>query len=265
MTAGLRLTLLLAATGMMAVLSACASDAPHGPPPGDFDGGDRGEQPGEHGHGGPGGMRQRLNIFISPMGEPFRGEPDEAYPVARWFAQADVDHDGHLTEAEFTKDADRFFDKLDANHDGVIDGFEVSDYERIIAPEIQPRIESLHAGEGMDMSLGKSGRGGGRRGPPEGGEGGGGRGREALAGDLARQGAGLYSMLTDPEPVASASTELNGRISRAEWRAAAHRRFVRLDVTGRGWLSLADLPKTPVQQVLERRAARDKRHPPPKP
>ena len=158
-------------------------------------------------------------------------------------------------------DADRFFDQLDTNHDGVIDGFELNDYERVVAPEIQPHIDSLRAGEGMNMNLGRSERGRTRSGPSEGD-----RGREPLAGDIGRQGAAIYGLLSDPEPVASASSELSGRISRQEWRAAAHRRFSRLDTKSRGWLSMADLAKTPVQLVLEKQEARRKaQKPPPKP
>ena len=256
----LRATLLLA--GVTLVLSACAE----GPPP-----------PTEHGRGrmaaqggadgmtfggadGPDARRGSLNVFISPMGEPFRARRDEPYPVVVWFARMNASHSGTVTEAEFVADADRFFDTLDTNHDGVIDGFELNDYERVVAPEIQPRIRGLRAGEGMDPSLrfdeqeGQARpRGRGRSGGED--RGGGPGGRE-LAGDLAHQGAAIYALLPDPEPVASASSALNGRITREEWRDAAHRRFQRLLVPGRAGLTLDGLPKTPVQVVLERRPKR---------
>ena len=148
-----RALLLLAGTGV--ILGACAA----GP-----------SVPGEHGRGrgkemagadgmvfggadGPDARSGGLNIFISPMGEPFRGHRDEPYPVVRWFARVNASHSGQVTEGEFVADADRFFDALDTNHDGVIDGFEMGDYERVVAPEIQPRIRGLRAGEGMDSSL----------------------------------------------------------------------------------------------------------------
>ena len=258
--ASVRTMLLL--TGATLVLTACAE----GPPP-----------PTEHGRGrmtapgGPDGMtfggadgpdarRGGLNVFISPMGEPFRAHRDEPYPVVVWFARMNASHSGTVTEAEFVADADRFFDTLDTNHDGVIDGFELNDYERVVAPEIQPRIRGLRAGEGMDPSLrfdeqeGQARpRGRGRSGGED--RGGGPGGRE-LAGDLAHQGAAIYALLPDPEPVASASSALNGRITREEWRDAAHRRFQRLLVPGRAGLTLDGLTKTPVQVVLERRPKR---------
>ncbi len=246
---------------VLVLLAGCASAEPprlphEGRSPGVTD------RPEALGGGGAEGARGGLNTFISPMGEPFRGQRTDPYPVVAWFRGADSNHDGQLTEEEFLADAMRFFDQLDANHDGVIDGFEVADYERVIAPEILPRIRGLRAGEGMDESLTfdeheGQGRSGGRRGRGgRGGEGTDERGGRELAGDLLRQGAGLFSLLPDPEPVASASEELNGKITRDQWRRAASRRFQKLLPTGKlakSTLSLADLPKTPVQSLLEKR------------
>src|ERR1700704_6651306 len=72
----------------------------------------------------------RVRMFISPAGEPFRGENG----LAAWFAGADTDRNGTLTYAEFEADALRFFKVLDANHDGLIDGFEIQAYERERVP-----------------------------------------------------------------------------------------------------------------------------------
>jgi len=210
-------------------LTACASEEPRGRP-----------FPGE-------GPRQ-INLFISPAGEPFRGKPGETYPVATWFAAADRDHDGRLTREEFRQDADRFFRILDANHDGVIDGFEIADYERVVAPEILPRVGGLRAGEGMDPRLDKAGRGGGFGGDGEG------RQQRAVASDRMQQGAGLFGLVADPEPVSAADTDLSGKITPEEWRSVADRRFAALDKTGVGYLTLELLPKTPAQRVYERPA-----------
>ena len=60
-------------------------------------------------------------------------------------------------------------------------------------------------------------------------------------------GAAPYGLLAEPEPVTAADTEFNGRITAAEFRAAADRRFEALDVKGQGRLALKDLPLTVVQ------------------
>ena len=77
---------------------------------------------------GPNGPGPRAMLFISPAGEPFRGQPGEPYPVQAWFQQADANRDGRLDKGEFTADAERFFHLLDLNQDGVIDGAELRRY-----------------------------------------------------------------------------------------------------------------------------------------
>ena len=223
----MRHTVLLIACG--AALAACAGG--RGPPPA-FE-------------GGPGGM----NLFISPSGQPFRAPPGAPYPSAAWFAGADADHDGRLTLAEFRTDAEAFFHSLDTDHDGVVDGFETQAYEQSM-PEMAPRVRALQAGEGMDLTLGRRGGGGGGEFPGGGGgRGGGGRGRGG-----GREGAGLFSYFFDPQPVSAADTDFNSRITLTEARAAADRRFAMLDSAGSGALTLATLPKTPVEVLAEARA-----------
>src|SRR3569623_1899460 len=99
---------------MLLVLAACASDEPR-----------------RHGPGG-GGRAPQTHLFISPSGEPFRGEDG----LGRWLAQVDTDHDGAVTLAEFRADAQHSFKYLDTNGDGLIDGFEKPHYERDIVPQI---------------------------------------------------------------------------------------------------------------------------------
>src|SRR4051812_34403425 len=70
-------------------------------------------------------------LFISPMGEPFRADRD---PQDIWFDQADINHDGALTLAEFTKDAGRWFLALDRGHDGEIDPDDIEYYESTLVP-----------------------------------------------------------------------------------------------------------------------------------
>ncbi len=231
---------------LCSALCACASDDPgegprHGPP------------------------RALPNIFISPAGEPFRAAQGAPYPVAVWFDRADADHDGRLDREEFRHDALSFFNKLDTNHDGVIDGVELGNYEQNIAPEILPHIEGLHAEEGMDTDLtfgdpsNTDNRPNGRQSHQ--------RSERAptVARGIGMQGAELYSVINTPEPVAAADARFDGRITRDEFLAAIDRRFDLLDTKSTGYLTLATLPKTPIQAaILKRKKARARaRHPDP--
>ena len=250
-------------------LGACASGPPQDGPRGDWGKAPRPRPPGEGEAGGP-PRRVHPQLFISPAGEPFRAEPGAPYPVAAWFAGADADHDGALTRDEFVADSLRFFDRLDNDHNGVIDGFEVSAYETQVAPEILQGFQGDGGGRGEGGPPG-GGRRGGRGGPPGGGGGGppgggigfagqddgpsdGGevrrkRGGSPMGGML--QGATPYSLLAEPEPVMASDGDFDRRITRAEATKAAKARFALLDTDGDGRLLLADLPRTPLQARLE--------------
>ena len=52
------------------------------------------------------------------MGEPFRAHSASDDTLANWFYQADRNRDGVLTPDEMQADAERFFAKLDTDHDG---------------------------------------------------------------------------------------------------------------------------------------------------
>jgi hypothetical protein len=211
--------------------------------------------------GGPGGGRHgpRLpNVFLSPAGKPYRARPGESYPVDIWFAEADANHDGKLTLDEMRADAAAFFRTLDTNHDGVIDGFEVQTYEQTVAPEILPRIENLRPGEGFDPNLDLADQRNTER-PGPSGQGRGGfqmRQPRAVKGETGAQGAAVYSLINQPEPVAAADADFDGKITLAEFEAAADRHFEILDTKQQGYLTLKDLPKTPIQLAIEQAAKR---------
>ncbi len=194
--------------------------------------------------------RPRLNIFISPSGEPFHAPPGSS-PVDVWFARVDANHDGVITLEEFKADAEAFFHRLDANGDGIVDGFEVSDYEQKIAPEILPRIARLTARDIPplpDTTAGAHDRKSVEREnekPPSNREG------EPM-------GAAMFMLMNEPEPVAAADTDFDGKVTLAETLAAARRRFEALDKAQDGRLTRAELPKTPAERQAEK-AAR-KRH-----
>lgn len=262
---GLRATCILMFAALC--LGACASGPPQDGPRGDWGKAPRPRPPEEGEPGGP-PRRARPQVFISPAGEPFRAEPGAPYPVAAWFAGADTDHDGALTRDEFVADALRFFDKIDSDHNGVIDGFEVSTYETKVAPEILQGFQGDGGGRGEQRGRPGGGRRGGRGGPPSGGGGGGFPGGLGFAGQDdgppsggRRRGGGMmggmlqgatpYSLLAEPEPVMASDGDFDRRITRAEATKAAKARFALLDTDGDGRLRLADLPQTPVQARLE--------------
>ncbi len=156
-------------------------------------------------------------LFISPAGKPFHAAPGQPYPVAAWFAEADLNHDGRLTREEFLADAAAFFAVLDLNKDGEIDGVELSQYEEKIAPELLPPLQPGEGRKAADPLLG----------------------------------AGAYGLANEPEPVSAADTNFNGRITAPEFAAAADRRFTRLDKASLGYLTLESLPQTAAQKAAK--------------
>jgi len=164
---------------------------------------------------------------LSPSGQPFRAPRGQPYPVGAWFTQADADHDGRLTRAEFNADADAWFKFLDANKDGQIGMIEVTHWEEAVAPEVS--------------------------GPPLPG-----RRRDRPAGrnelDTRRQGASAYSLINEPHPIRGADADYSFSVSLTEWRAATARRFAILDKDGDGVVLLTDLQSTPAQTQTEGKA-----------
>jgi hypothetical protein len=175
-------------------------------------------------------------IFIAPSGEPFRVSGDQPYPIAKWFAAADKNGDGKLDFAEFEADFMRFFNELDLNHDGAIDGVERTHYENIVAPETLGSswtIESRENEEAQDVDFGSSDD----------------QGATTIKKDKPKYGtnpigAARFDLLGMPEPVAAMDTELRGRISRSVAEQAARDRFNLLDESHRGYLTLDTLPPT---------------------
>jgi hypothetical protein len=192
------------------------------------------------------------NVFISPMGQPFRAKMGAPYPVADWFKAADKDGDGKLDHAEFMADAVAFFELLDVNHDGVLSSYEVALYEHNVAPEILgfniavsdlrgPRRLPDHDGGQLWLAQMSS--------PQVGLE----QPNEATAPiDNVPEGAAPFGLLETPEPLAAADVEFNGVITKANFLKVADRRFTKLDSNQDGFLVLAKLPKTYVQKKLER-------------
>jgi hypothetical protein len=202
-------------------------------------------------------------VFLSPSGEPFRPTPTAPDPLKTWFEQADVKHLGYLDREAFRADAVRFFKKLDENGDGIIDGFEVADYEHKLVPELAEEAEGRIAGMGSDRS---GGSGSSQQAPGEGRPGG---GRHRGSGDNQNAGAQgasggdrtsssrpppsrISQLIGEPEPVSGADFNFDTHITLDEWLRATDQRFDILDQAKTGKLTLEalrarfkPLPKTP--------------------
>lgn len=224
------------ALGLTAVLAATLAACASGPPDsreGPGRPGGRGGPPGEDGSGSMGGGPQ---LFISPAGEPFRAPPGASYPVQAWFDGADANHDGALSRDEFIADSLRFFAVVDTDKNGVIDGFEVSNYETRIAPEIVGLPAPGGAMRRGPMGQGPGGDGGDDMAP-----------RRRQQGANVLQGAALFALIAEPEPVMASDGNFDRRITKEEATKAAKTRFALLDTDNDGLLKLEELPKTPAQ------------------
>jgi len=229
---------------LTALLGACASDVgrlgapgaanPFGPPP-----------------------PPRPALFISPFGEAFLGETGQPWPSSDWFTGADDNLDGAVTFEEFEADGRRFFATLDANGDGRLNQDELAAYEQSLRGFSMgggrpggPR--GPHGGgmarlSGVDTTgpdtttLGLAPQNGGSRRPAS-------RGRLQGYGVIAE--AGFFNL---PQPVKSADVNIDQRVTGEEWAAATQRWFYSLDTDRDGKLTLATLPRTPLQVQAERR------------
>lgn len=198
---------------------------------------------------------QPAQLFIAPSGEPFRAAAGEPYPIAAWFAGADANHDGRLTSGEFVIDFARFFNTLDLNHDQQLGRDEITRYENDLVPEVRSgTFSSIDWDAGGTAHPRHRGHALGLMQDDEDDL------HAHVREDWYRQrraensyGGGQYEIIAIPEPVLAMDTDLNRIVTRDEMRAAAQRRFGLLDTDQRGYLTLADLPETYVQQHSKRR------------
>ena len=207
------------------------------------------------------------NVFISPFGQPFRAKEGAPYPVGAWFKQADKNADGKIDHAEFMADAAFFFDALDLNKDGVLDGAEVQRYEQRIVPEILGyRVQVTDAAPHKTRMAQAAGLYGGQlwlaqTGGPEPGVNSvlpPGAARDPTGPriphsiDESRNGASPFSFFDQPEPVTAADLEFTGFIKKKNFLRLAGVHFQSLDHKEQGYLTLDGLPKTFVQLLQAR-------------
>lgn len=176
-------------------------------------------------------------LFISPIGEPFRPRGDRDDPVKRWFDQADRDHDGRLTTGEMMLDANRFFARLDQDRSGELLPDEVHAYE-----DEAPEIRLYQRRREPDAEVGRKAREEERAERRTAA-----KRRPGIPAYDGAMGAGRYAFLNIPHPVVAADSDVNRAISAAEFRSAAAQRFRDLDTGQAKALLLSSLPATPAQ------------------
>ncbi|HVV32719.1 MAG TPA: hypothetical protein VHC73_05770 [Vitreimonas sp.] len=179
-------------------------------------------------------------LFIAPMGQPFRASGDET-GVQKWFAEADTDHDGKISLAEFVADADAFLPHVDSNGDGVITSTESDSLWREQAPEVISNDVSYDApldpntpiGAGEHHHTSHPSSGGASWGGLVSAEG----GRTHGPGGPRPIGAQAFGLLGDPEPIMACDTNFDRRIEKTEFEQCAARRFVELDTNHDGFFT----------------------------
>jgi Ca2+-binding EF-hand superfamily protein len=162
------------------------------------------------------------HLFISPMGEPFRGVD----PQDMWFNQADTNHDGALSRAEFIADAMRFFKIVDRDHDGEIDPGDLDHYETVLVPEIRVGQSDYETRPDTGDDEGSEDSSANRAPPPY----------------PSRLGAGRYSYFEYPEPIAVCDKNFNRGVDAREFQQCANDRFDMLDTNHDGVIQHAELP-----------------------
>lgn len=232
---------LILASGALPLLGASPLlAAPHGRPRDDDDDDERGIP----------------NMFISPCGEPFRAAAGAPYPVVEWFRQANKKGDGKLDHGEFVADADAFFKRLDINGDGALSPYEIRVYEKTMVPEILGGTVTVGQNAVARLWLAQYQQPGG--GPHAGAQPIDPSGDKEIAPpkpkglDESGAGASPYGFFEEPEPIMTADFNVNGLILRDNFLKVADMHFTALDEAQKGYLTLAALPKTAVEKLLEK-------------
>lgn len=177
-------------------------------------------------------------LFISPMGEPFRGVDGGPPPQDMWFDGADANHDGALTVEEMVADGARFFATLDVRRDGEIDPQDVERYEGELVPEIWGSGPLPPRREGTTLT-------GNGDGPKQNSGGFGSPRKVASKTRIERKGAARFGYLDYPQPIISADRNFNRGVDVSEFTKAAEGRFELLDANGDGKIEKSELPELP--------------------
>lgn len=170
---------------------------------------------GPGGPGRPGGPQQIPTL--SPNAEPLTGgelgwRPCEA-ALGDWAARVDSTHGGAISRQDFLADARAQFARMDGDGDGFITADELSAYRAPFRPVASPHDPHMREGDRGDGGGGPHGGGGPDRSGPS----------------------------TDEDPVMSADTNLDFKVSLDEFLIQANRLFDSLDLDHNGTLDPAEL------------------------
>ena len=134
--------------------------------------------------------------------------------LSRWFDRVDTNRDGSIDRAEFEADAERQFAAMDADKDGYLTPPELSAYRAPYRPEPRARQRRERGERRSFWDWGDD---------------------DDARGDLPRNNL--------PDPVMAADANLDQRVSLAEFRAHAQRKFANLDVDRDGKLSREEIQR----------------------
>lgn len=160
---------------------------------------------------------------VSPNGEPLGGPGDRAACIAaqaEWVRRVDQNGDGRLHAVEFKADAARWFARIDADRDGFVTAAELAQTRLAMGFTAGPVPMPVRDRNPRDLD---------RRGDRPG---------ERDSRPLSREDR-VRAIPEAPDPVMEADTNLDFRVSAAEFEALTNRRFAALS-QGRGAVTAED-------------------------
>ncbi|MCA1909489.1 MAG: hypothetical protein LDL39_14115 [Magnetospirillum sp.] len=183
--------------------------------------------------GPPGGERpapgperpQALPLINTPTGEPL-GRAQCPHAASAWFVRTDSDRDGGLSRAEFSTDAGAVFARLDRDTDG------------FVTPDELQKARMPFFDQGGQPEQPQRPRGSG-----------------VMGGDMpAREGKNGGGGAGSPDPVMTADSNLDFKVSRAEFAARNDAAFTALDNNADHRLSMDEVVAScPIQPTAPSR------------
>lgn len=164
---------------------------------------------------------------FSPNGEPLVGAGwprDCRDALALWFERVDANHDGVLTLAEYQADALRQYEVMDLRHDGRVTAAEVASYRQKVMGSAYQTISTPEAALPRRAS--------GRRNDPF-------YDRD----DSDRPSVSGYIPAEMPDPIMSADTDLDGSVTVEEFRIYVLKSFTAFDRAHNGGVGKSDIQR----------------------